>query len=50
VRRWRLLLQVDSSDTAQMDWAGGGLLQWFIEGDALARADFSRPYLVMAFL
>ncbi|GAC1461802.1 MAG: YwqG family protein [Chloroflexota bacterium] len=49
-RRWRLLLQIDSSDTAAMDWAGGGLVHYCIEHDALAGRDFSRAWLNMQFL
>jgi len=48
--RWRLLLQLDSSVVAEMDWAGGGMLQWFIEADRLQAQDFSRVYVTMVFL
>ena len=49
-RRWRLLLQVDSSGEAAMDWAGGGLLHFCIEREALLAWDFSRVWLNMQFL
>ena len=49
-RRWRLLFQVGSSDEAEMDWAGGGLLHWCIEREALRVRDFSRAWLNMQFL
>ena len=50
IRRWRLLLQLDSSMVAHMDWAGGGLLQWLIESDALQAHDFSRAQATLLFL
>jgi hypothetical protein len=50
VRRWRLLLQLDSSTVAQMDWAGGGMLQWYIDSDCLQARDFSRVQATFAFL
>ena len=46
-RRWRLLLQVSGSDEAEMDWAGGGLLHFCIEREALRAHDFSRVWLNM---
>jgi hypothetical protein len=46
-RRWRLLLQVESSDEAEMDWGGGGLLHFCIEREALRARDFSRVWLNM---
>jgi uncharacterized protein YwqG len=49
-RRWRLLLQVGSSDEAAMDWAGGGLLHFCIEREALRAWDSSRVWLNMQFL
>jgi Domain of unknown function (DUF1963) len=48
-QRWRLLLQVDSNDDAEMDWAGGGLVHYCIESKALAERDFSRTWLNMQF-
>ena len=48
--RWRLLLQVGSSDDAAMDWAGGGVLHFCIERDALPRRDFPRVWVNMQFL
>jgi uncharacterized protein YwqG len=44
-KRWRLLLQVDSSEQSGMDWAGGGVLHFCIEHEALRRRDFSRVWL-----
>jgi hypothetical protein len=44
-KRWRLLLQVDSSGHAGMDWAGGGVLHVCVEHEALRRRDFSRVWL-----
>jgi hypothetical protein len=49
-QRWRLLLQVGSSDVALMDWAGGGYLLVCIERDALPARDFSRVWMEMQFL
>ena len=49
-RRGRLLLQIDSSDDAGMDWAGGGLLHVCIEQAALRRHDFSRVWVNLQFL
>ena len=49
-RRWRLLLQVDSSGEAAMDWAGGGLLHFCVEREALRAGDFSRVWLNLQFL
>jgi uncharacterized protein YwqG len=44
---WRLLLQVDSDDRADMMWGDVGMLYFMIrESDALAR-DFSRTWLLM---
>lgn len=48
--RWRLLLQLDSSEAAGMDWGGGGLLFFTVEREALRRRDFSRVWLDMQFL
>jgi len=45
--RWRLLFQLDSSEPAAMDWAGGGLLHYCIEREALPARDFSRVWLNM---
>ena len=50
IRRWRLLLQLDSSIVAHMDWAGGGMLQWLIESDRLQARDFSRVQATLLFL
>lgn len=50
MRRWQLLLQVDSSEDTHMDWAGGGLIHWSIEREALRGADFSNVWLDMQFL
>jgi hypothetical protein len=44
-KRWCLLLQVDSSEYAGMDWGGGGVLHFCIEHEALRRRDFSRVWL-----
>ena len=49
-RRWRLLLQIDSGEAAEMDWAGGGVLHFCIEHSALAQRDFSRVWLNMQFM
>jgi Domain of unknown function (DUF1963) len=49
-RSWRLLLQVDSSEQARMDWAGGGVLHWCIPREALAAGDFGQVWLNMQFL
>jgi hypothetical protein len=40
-------LQVVSSDETVMDWAGGGVVLWCIEKDALRRSDFSRVWVVI---
>ncbi|MBA2278708.1 MAG: DUF1963 domain-containing protein [Chloroflexia bacterium] len=48
--RWRLLVQVDSSDDAGMDWAGGGLLHVCIGREALRARDFSRVWINLQFL
>jgi hypothetical protein len=47
---WQLLLQVDSSSALHMDWAGGGLLHFCIEREALSKRDFSGVWLNMQFL
>ena len=49
-RRWRLLLQVSSSEAAAMDWARGGVLYYCIEREALRVRDFSRVWLILSFL
>jgi len=49
-RRWRLLLQLSSSDVTGMDWAGGGVLHCCIERDALPARDFSRARMALHFL
>lgn len=48
--RWQLLLQVGSSDVADMGWAGGGLIYFCIEHEALRTRDFARARLTMEFL
>ena len=49
-RRWRLLLQVSSSDDTQMDWAGGGVLYYFVEREALRDRGFPRVWVDLGFL
>jgi uncharacterized protein YwqG len=44
---WRLLLQVDSDGTANMRWGDGGMLYFWIEGDALKRASFDNVWVVL---
>ncbi len=48
--RWRLLLQLSSSDAAGMDWAGGGYLHVAIGPEALRARDFSGVRLNLQFL
>ena len=48
--RWRLLLQLPSSGDTAMDWAGGGVLHFCIEREALRRRDFARVWVNMQFL
>jgi uncharacterized protein YwqG len=48
--RWIMLLQVSSSDELQMDWAGGGLLHYSIEREALRQHDFARVWVDIDFL
>lgn len=47
---WRLLLQVYSSDEAEMDWAGGGVIHFGVQRAALAARDFSRCWVSLQFL
>jgi hypothetical protein len=44
---WRLLLQVDSDDDAQMMWGDVGMLYFYIPQQALIARDFSQVHLVM---
>lgn len=44
---WRLLLQVDSDDDAQMMWGDVGMLYFYIPQQALIARDFSEVHLVM---
>jgi uncharacterized protein YwqG len=44
---WRLLLQVDSDGNANMRWGDGGMLYFWIEGDALRRASFDNVWVVL---
>jgi uncharacterized protein YwqG len=44
---WRLLLQVDSDGNASMRWGDGGMLYFWIEGDALKRASFDNVWAVL---
>ena len=45
-----MLLQVDSDDNLSMDWAGGGVIQYCIRKDELAKRDFAGVWLTMQFL
>ncbi|WIG60319.1 MAG: hypothetical protein OJF49_003067 [Ktedonobacterales bacterium] len=44
---WRLLLQVDSDPNAGMRWADAGMLYYWIERDALQRANFENVWVVL---
>jgi uncharacterized protein YwqG len=44
---WRLLLQVDSDDDAQMMWGDVGMLYFYIPQQALIARDFSQVHLIM---
>jgi uncharacterized protein YwqG len=44
---WRLLLQIDSDDTAKMMWGDVGMIYFWIRREDLERRDFSHTWLVM---
>lgn len=44
---WRLLLQIDSEDQADMMWGDCGMLYFLMRKQDLADADFSRSWLVL---
>jgi uncharacterized protein YwqG len=44
---WLLLLQVDSDEHANMNWASVGMLYFWIPRDALAAKDFTRVWAVL---
>jgi uncharacterized protein YwqG len=45
--RWRLLLQVDSDETAGLMWGDAGMLYYWIRDDDLAARRFDRAWCVM---
>lgn len=44
---WQLLFQVDSDPHAALQWSDAGMLYYWIERDALRRADFSNVWAVL---
>lgn len=44
---WRLLLQLDTEDDADMMWGDCGALYFWIRAEDLARQDFSRCWMVL---
>jgi uncharacterized protein YwqG len=44
---WQLLLQVDSDDSAAMQWGSAGRLYFWIERDALQAQRFDKVWMVM---
>lgn len=48
VKKWILLLQLDSHHEAGMLWSDAGFLDFVIHGDDLAKRDFSRTYASIA--
>lgn len=44
---WRLLLQIDSDETAQMMWGDAGVLYFYIPQSALMIGDFAQVHLIM---
>jgi uncharacterized protein YwqG len=47
VQSWRLLLQLDSDDEANMMWGDCGRLYFWIHEDALAARDFDKVWMVL---
>jgi uncharacterized protein YwqG len=45
VKRWVLLLQVDSDDDAELMWGDAGRLFFWIPEEALAAGDFSAVFV-----
>jgi len=46
-REWRLLLQLDTDDAAQLNWQGGGRGYFWIPAQALAEQDFDAAWVDM---
>ena len=44
---WRLLLQLDSDETAEMMWGDSGMLYYWIRQQDLRALDFSNTWLVL---
>lgn len=44
---WRLLMQIDSDDNAEMMWGDCGRLYFWITGDALRRAAFGESWMIL---
>lgn len=44
---WRLLLQIDSDDAANMMWGDVGRIYFWIRREDLERRDFNHTWLVM---
>jgi uncharacterized protein YwqG len=44
---WRLLLQIDSDERINMNWASTGILYYWIKGDDLKAALFDHTWLVL---